>query len=96
MKMKNKKNEPEDLQLHVKQGEIKPTEHYKYLGDVYDTKASNVEKIKNRMQKISYIANEVKQQGSYQKVGNCDAQVRKTLIETTVILPWLTQKHGQK
>ena len=68
MKMKNNKNEPEELQLHVKQGEIKPTEHYKYLGDVYDTKASNVEKIKNRMQEISYMANEVKQQGSYQKV----------------------------
>ena len=30
------------------------------------------------------MANEVKQ-GSYQKVGNCDTQVRKTLIETTVI-----------
>ena len=82
--MKFNKKGPNDIDLEVKNGKISKIEKYKYLGDMYDVKGSNKTKIDNRMSHIKYMANEIRHQGSFDKVGSCDVQIRKVLVETTL------------
>ena len=85
MIMKNNNKEEKELELYVKRGKIKKTDKYKYLGDIYTDKGNNIEKIQGRIKNIEYMATEVKRQGSYYRVGKADTQVRRLLIEATVI-----------
>ena len=85
MKITNTRSTAEDLSLEVKNGTIKEIEKYKYLGDVYSSQGDNKVKINGRMEKLMFMANKVKRQGHFEKVGKGDTQVRKTLIETTII-----------
>ena len=85
MIMRNKKEDDGEVKLCVGRGNIEKIDRYKYLGDEYDEKGSNPTKIEGRMAKLRYMANEARQQGSYHKVGNSDMQVRKILIEATII-----------
>ena len=85
MIIKNNKKQENEIKMEVKTGIIKITERYKYLGDIYTSDGKNTEKVKGRTEKIEFMAAEVKMQGSYERVGKGDTQVRKLLIETTII-----------
>ena len=73
----------------VKKGKIGPTETYKYLGGKYDSTGSNMCKIQKKMEKIKFMAFEVKRNGSSNIVGKADTSLRllllKTIIEPSVL-----------
>ena len=68
----------------VGKGEIGYTDKYKCLGDQYDETGRNSSKIVKKMEKTQFIAAEVKRQGSYERVGIADTDVRFLLIESVV------------
>jgi len=79
---KNKKEESQKLNIELKSGNIIQTNSYKYLGDWYNEKADNTFKIKKRVEKIKYLAKEVRRYGNYQNVGRADVDIRFLLIDT--------------
>jgi hypothetical protein len=80
----NPKSKEEKPVIKVKKGAIGYTERYKYLGDMYDKTGKNMSKIEKKMEKASFVAAEVKREGSYLEVGKADTEVRMLLLETMV------------
>ena len=80
----NPKNNEEIPVIKVKKGLIGYTEKYKYLGDQYDKTGKNMPKIDKKMEKASFVASEVRREGSYLEVGDADTEIRLLLMETMV------------
>ena len=80
----NPKRKEERPIVKVKKGTIGYTDKYKYLGDMYDKTGKNMSKIQSKMGKASFIASEVKREGSYGAVGKADTDVRLLLMEIMV------------
>ena len=70
--------------IEVGKGEVGYANKYKCLGDQYDETGRNMSKIVKKMEKVSFIAAEVKREGSYGKVGPADTAVRLLLAEVVV------------
>ena len=70
--------------VEVGKGQIGYTDTYKCLGDQYDETGQNMSKVAKKMEKKDFIAAEVKRQGSYDRVGKADTDVRFLLTETVV------------
>ena len=83
MVIKNNKEEMEDIKIRVRKGEIGSTDKYKCLGDNYDVTGNNEIKIKKKMEKVKFIAHEIKRKGAASKVGHADMAVQLLLLETT-------------
>ena len=71
MVMKNNKSEKEDIKIKVRKGEIGSTEKYKCVGDHYDITGSNENKVRKKMEKVKFMAWEIKRKGAASKVGYC-------------------------
>ena len=80
----NKKEKEQKPVVNVKKGKINYTKTYKYLGDQYDEKGKNGSKIAKKMEKVKYIAGEVKRAGSFDEVGEADTEIRIMLLQTVV------------
>ena len=70
--------------ISVNKGQIGYTEKYKCLGDMYDKTGKNMSKAEKKMEKVNFIAAEVKRKGSYSMVGKADTSVRVLLLEQVV------------
>ena len=81
----NPSKSSEDLKLEVKNGTIQAIDEYKYLGDMYSGEGTNMSKLKEKTKKIVYMGNEARRQGSYEKVGRGDMQVRRLIMEAVII-----------
>ena len=81
---KKAKEEREEIKIQVRKGNITETQQYKYLGDYYTSEGNNNVKIEKRIEKIEYMASEVKRQGSNNKVGSLDLQIRTLLVDTII------------
>ena len=68
----HRKLQVQDPVIKVKKGEIRYTESYKYLGDMYDIHGSNMRKRKKKMEKENFMAYDVKKGGDYKEVGKAD------------------------
>ena len=84
MELGKKKKESARPEITVKKGKIGYTDSYKYVGDQYDKTGKNMSKIVKKTEKAKYIAEEVKRQGSYVRVGSADTSVRILLLDTVV------------
>ena len=80
----NKKEKGQKPVVNVKKGKVNYTKTYKYLGDQYDEKGKNGSKIAKKMEKVKYIAGEVKRAGSFDEVGEADTEIRIMLLQTVV------------
>ena len=77
LKIEINKHSREDPPLvQVKKGAIGFTDKYKYLGDMYDKTGKNMSKIEKKMEKASFVASEVRREGSYLEVGKADTEIR--------------------
>ena len=83
MVIKNNKKEKEEVRIEVRKGKIGNTEVYKCLGDHYDVTGNNETKIKKKMEKVPFMAYEIKRKGASSKVGHADMSVQHLLLETT-------------
>ena len=82
---KRKKGNVENVPVvTVKKGQVLKTEEYKYVGDWYDGKGSNLTKIKRKMKKSNHVITEVKKVSRYEMVGEADVEVRMLLLEMIV------------
>ena len=84
----NKKEEIQTVTIDVRKGRIGRTENYKYLGDHYDERGSNIYKIQKKMERAKYMAYEVKRMGSAKLVGRAAAMVR-LLLNDMIVKPTL-------
>ena len=84
MELGKKRKESARPEITVKKGKIGYTDSYKYVGDQYDKTGKNMSKIVKKTEKAKYIAEEVKRQGSYVRVGSADTSVRILLLDTVV------------
>ena len=79
----NKKEEEENANVKLRKGKVGATEGYVYLGDKYDRSGKNEVKIRKKMEKSKYMANEIKRKGSHATVGEAAISVRMLLLEMT-------------
>ena len=79
-----RKNEEIDLELKVRSGRIGRTTQYKYVGDMYDEKGTNMSKIKYKEDNIDIMISNVKKESSEKKIGKAALTVRLMLVEVVI------------
>ena len=84
MKNNQKKKDEEVLDLEVKSGKIGRTMSYKYHGDMYDHKGTNMSKIMYKQTKIDMMITKVKAESSPRKIGKAALSVRIMLLEAVI------------
>ena len=76
MVIKNSRKKEEELDLKVASGKIGRAKQYKYVGDMYNEKGTNVSKIEFKEEKLQLMINQVKNESSERKIGKAALTVR--------------------
>ena len=84
MVIKNSRKKEEELDLKVASGKIGRAKQYKYVGDMYNEKGTNVSKIEFKEEKLQLMINQVKNESSEREIGKAAMTVRLMLIEVVI------------
>ena len=81
-----KKNKKYNIELNIKNGLIKQTNDYKYLGEWYNEKGDHSTSIAKRRERELYYIKQIKFYGNEYKLGK-STLIRRLKIYKTVIIP---------
>ena len=77
---RKRKNEGSEIELEVKAGKIGKTTEYKYLGDKYNEKGSNISKIEHKGKEIEGMVRDIIRESTSKIIGSSSLQVRLMLM----------------